>query len=308
MLAMTMVVRAADAKQILCSDASISEKGILFQCLPDIIKKAPDPLLKPAPKGWPDEIKTINYPASSDKSQQPMLVRTAKSREKCPLLVGLHTWSGGYTQAGGEVVYARWCMENDWHFIHPDFRGPNMRPDACGSKKAVQDIIDAIEYMQKNHNVDPDRIYLIGVSGGGYASLLMAGRAPKILAGVSAWASISDIRAWWEQKSIGKKKSKYAKDIEKSTGGRPDQDKKAARECVKRSPMTYLDQAAGVNLDINAGVTDGHEGGSVPFTHSLYAFNRVVPEQDRLPTEFISIMQSSTGLPNNVKANGPNGG
>ena len=167
---------------------------------------------------WPKQVQSIRYPASIDKSSQPMLQYTAKSKEKRPLLVGLHTWSGGYMQAGGEVAYARWCIERDWHFIHPHFRGPNWTSDACGSEKVVQDIIDAVKYVIKEHNVDVNRIYLIGVSGGGYASLLMAGRAPDIWAGVSAWVPISDIHAWWEQKDAGKH-SKYARHIEKAVGG-----------------------------------------------------------------------------------------
>lgn len=162
----------------------------------------------------------------------------------------------------GEVVYARWCIEKDWHFIHPHFRGPNRSPDACGSEKAVQDIIDAVEYMKQHHKVDPDRIYLVGVSGGGYASLLMAGRAPHLGAGVSAWVPISDVRAWWQPKDQGGP-PKNARDIEKAVGGRPDQNSRAVQECVKRSAITYLHKASGVNLDINAGVADGHKGGEV---------------------------------------------
>jgi len=250
---------------------------------------------EPAPKGWPESVRKVMYRASSDGSEQPMLMYTASGKEKRPLLVGLHTWSGTYEQAGGEAVYARWCIENDWHFIHPHFRGPNWTPAACGSELVVQDILDAVAYMKQHYAVDSSRVYLVGVSGGGYASLLMAGRAPKVWAGVSAWASISDIRAWWEQKNA--QGSKYATHIEKAVGGRPDQNKTAARECEKRSPLTYLGQAGGVNLDINAGVTDGHKGGSVPFTHSLHAFNHVAPESDAVDSVFIESFYEKQALP-----------
>lgn len=247
-------------------------------------------------KGWPKEVQSVEYPASIDRSQQPMLIFKAESKEKRPLLVGLHTWSGDYEQAGGEVVYARWCIEKDWHFIHPHFRGPNWTPDACGSEKVVQDIIDAVKYMKNNHNVDTNRIYLVGSSGGGHASLLMAGRAPDIWAGVSAWVPISDIHEWWKQKDMVKN-SKYARHIEKAVGGRPDQNKKALQECIKRSPVTYLQNASGVNLDINAGITDGHKGGSVPFTHSLYAFNKLVPERNRIDPKRIGEFYENQALP-----------
>ncbi len=252
-----------------------------------------------AVEGWPDGVRSTTYPATIDKTQQPTLVYTAQSDKERPLLVGLHTWSGGYKQAGGEVVCARWCIENDWHFIHPDFRGPNWTPDACGSDKAVQDIVDAVEYMKTHHNVDADRIYLVGASGGGHASILLAGRAPEIWAGVSSWVPISDIRAWWEENREGPH-SGYADHIEKAVGGRPDSSEAAARECVKRSPLTYLKNAASVNLDINAGITDGHEGGSVPFTHSLHAFNQVVPEEQRVPNDFIHAFYETRQLPSGM--------
>lgn len=159
------------------------------------------------------------------------------------------------------------------------FRGPNTNPDACGSDKVVQDILDAVDYMKKHHPVDEDRIYIVGASGGGHAALLMAGRAPDVWAGVSSWVPISDVRAWWEHTNQAKAKMRYARDIENVVGGKPDQDEQAAAECIKRSPITYLHQASKVNLDINAGVFDGRKG-SVPFTQSLKAFNAVVPEED----------------------------
>ncbi len=256
---------------------------------------------RPAPKEWPPEIRAIDYPASADNSRQPMLAYRPTAQGKRPLLVGLHTWSGDYRQAGGEVAYARWCMERGWYFIHPNFRGPNWHPDACGSDKVVQDIVDAVEYMKQHNDIDGDRIYLAGVSGGGHAALLMAGRTPQLWAGVSAWVPIADIRAWWEQKAD----TNYARQIEKAVGGRADQSGAAARECVKRSPATYLDKASGVNLDINAGVTDGHGGGSVPFTHALNAFNSIVPAADRIDPRFAAAFYEQQQLPQGMAAAAP---
>jgi len=249
---------------------------------------------QPAPKGWPNEVKVVRYASSLDKTAQPMLVYAARASSERPLLVGLHTWSGGYTQAGAEVAYAQWCMEHDWHFIHPHFRGPNRHPQATGSEFAVQDIIDAVNTMKLHHDVDSERIYLVGVSGGGHAALLLAGRAPKIWAGVSAWCPISDIQAWWAQSKA--RGNKYAGDIERSVGGRPETDTSAAAECVRRSPLTYLQKAAAVNLDINHGIHDGRQG-SVPFTHSLHAFNRVVTKRDRIATAAIDAFYAQQDLP-----------
>ena len=101
----------------------------------------------------------------------------------------------------------------------------------------------------------------------------MAGRAPDLWAGVSAWCGISDIAAWHEQCS-GTKFSRYAEHIEKALGGAPDNEERRT-SATHRSPNHWLSRAAGVNLDISHGVHDGRTG-SVPFSHSLHAFDKVV--------------------------------
>ena len=70
-------------------------------------------------------------------------------------------------------------------------------------------------------------------------------------------------------------------------------------------PLTYLDNAAGVNLDINAGIYDGHKGGSVPFTHSFYAFNKVVPEKERIAPAVIEKFFANQALPDSLQKAAP---
>ena len=249
--------------------------------------------------GWPAQTRKIAIPSTSDQSTQPAVFYRAQKAGKRPLLVGLHTWSSGYAQGGGEVVYARWCIEQQWHFVHPHFRGPNWTKSAMGSDLAVQDILDSVEYMKAHCDVDEDRIYLVGVSGGGYASLLMAGRAPQVWAGVSAWCSISDIEKWWRFHAFKDKKyqpGKYAQQIERALGGRPDVTRPLKDEAARRSPLMHLPGAEGVNLDINHGIQDGRRG-SVPFTHSIEAFNRIAKPADRLTREQTQEYYSSLRLP-----------
>lgn len=242
---------------------------------------------------WPKGVTDVEYVSTGDGTQQPALAYAAKSTDRRPLLVGLHTWSGNYRQGGGEEVFARWCVDMDWHFIHPDFRGPNWTPDALGSDLMVADITSAVEYMKRTHAVDSDRIYLVGVSGGGHAAMLMAGRRPEIWAGVSAWAGISDINAWWDE--CNESNRKYAQHIEKACGGKPT-DPKVLEQCTYRSPITYLTAAGSVNFDINHGINDGRNG-SVPFTHSLHAFNQVAATADRLSATEITEYYKTTRRP-----------
>src|SRR5690606_2644791 len=63
-----------------------------------------------------------------------------------PLVVSLHTWSGDYRQKDTLIHF---CIHRGFHYIHPNFRGPNQNPEAMGSDKVVSDIDDAIDYLLK---------------------------------------------------------------------------------------------------------------------------------------------------------------
>jgi poly(3-hydroxybutyrate) depolymerase len=259
---------------------------ILLAALPARAKK---------PRPWPEGVQEIKYPSAADDSMQPAMYYAPESEEPVPLLVGLHTWSGDYTQRSG-ITYAGWCVRRKWAFIFPDFRGPNRRPEATGSELVVQDILSAVEYVKKQVNVDENRIYLVGASGGGYTALLMAGRAPDVWAGVSAWVPISDLKAWYHEKE-GKG---YGAQVAASCGGAPGSSDAVDEEYRKRSPLTWLANARGVNLDINAGIHDGHNG-SVPISHSLNAFNAVAKPEDRIPEEDIRYFVEKESVPPHLK-------
>ena len=182
-----------------------------------------------------------------------------RANDPRPLLVGLHSWSEGYRQ-DESVIYAEWCIANGWVFIHPHFRGPNGSPQTTGSELVIGGVLSAVEYAKAHARVDEGRVYVVGWSGGGHLGLLLAGRAPEMWAGISAWVPISDLNAWYEQsRRLG---TKYAREIAASCGGRPAGDSAVARECRKRLPFTYLERAGGMPLDINHDIRDGY--GAVP--------------------------------------------
>ena len=237
-------------------------------------------------KGYPEGIQEIRYPVEADNSEQPALFWKPEGTDgKVPLLVAMHTWSGNYRQPGGETKYAEWCVQNDWIFLHPDFRGRNRSPESMGSDLVIADIRAAVEWAKENASVDETRIYAIGVSGGGHATQLLAGRTPEIWAGISSWCGISDIAAW-HRETTEADRGNYAKDIEMALGGPPTPGSPEAKDAAHRSPLTWLENASTVPLDINHGVSDGRTG-SVPFTHSLHAWNAIVPKEEQLSTDFI---------------------
>lgn len=254
-------------------------------------KKAVQPAKKPA---LPPEVKETDYPCTIDNSKQKAMFFVAKGKQPRPLLVALHTWGGSYKQSCR--YYAEYCVKNNWNFIFPHFRGPNWTPDACGSDKAVQDIADAVAYMKKIGKVDESRVYLMGGSGGGHATLLLAGRHPELWTAVSAWCPISDIAAWHDECLKDKRYKGYSMHIRKACGGIPGENAQAKASAVKRSPLTYLANASGLKVDINAGIHDGHNG-SVPVSHSLNAFNVLADAKDRLSKEDIDFITREEKIP-----------
>jgi acetyl esterase/lipase len=238
-------------------------------------------------------VRAIQYRSAADNSLQPALFYNPGGAEPKPLLIALHSWSGDYTQAN--PAYGLWCIAKGWVLMHPNFRGVNDHPDACGSELAVKDILSAVEHAKINCQIDESRIYLIGASRGGYASLLMAGRAPEVWAGVSAWCPIYDLRTWYADTK--QRKLRYAEMLEKVCGGAPGSSPEADEDYRMRSASAWLERARGrVNLSINTGITDGHNG-SVPVGHTLRAFNAVAALVDRIPEPVIARMEHAPEMP-----------
>lgn len=209
-----------------------------------------------------------------DGEKQPLLywAPPEAKKQETPLFVFLHSWSSDYLQDNEK--WLRTCVEHGWIWLHPNFRGVNQSPKACGSRYARQDILDSIDLVCQKFKVDRTRIYLAGVSGGGHMSLLMAGHHPDRFSAVSAWVGPTDLAEWYRFHCKDGEPQKYAQMIAKSLGGRPGSSPTIDQEYRDRSPVFHLHRAGELPVSIWAGVQDGHTG-SVPVSHSLRAFNAV---------------------------------
>lgn len=250
---------------------------------------APHTWAGPIP-GWQPEIREESYLSGADGSMQPTLFYDPAGGKPAPLLVALHTWGGNYKQP--EPGYAAWCIQKGWVFAHPDFRGPNRTPQACGSELVIEDIRSLVAWAQQKAQVDPRRIYLIGCSGGGYAAMLLAGRMPDLWAGVSQWCGIFDLRQWHAKH----KGATYGKMLESACGGAPGSSPEVDEEFRKRSASHWFAGAVNVPMDLNTGILDGHKG-SVPIDHSLNAFNALANPADRIAEADIESMTRTATVP-----------
>lgn len=221
----------------------------------------------------------IEVKSTLDQSMQPSLIWAPKSAKASPtpLFVFLHSWSGNYKQ--NNAKWLKEAQQRGWIYLHPNFRGVNQQPEACGSRLARQDILDAIDYVIQHYDVDQSRIYLAGSSGGGHMTMLMVGHHPDRFSAASAWVGISDLADWYRFHVKDGKPQRYAQMILKSLTAKPGTSKEVDAQYRDRSPLYWIANASEVPLDLNAGVTDGQTG-SVPFMHTLKAYNQLAKKNN----------------------------
>ncbi|MEO1269620.1 MAG: prolyl oligopeptidase family serine peptidase [Myxococcota bacterium] len=265
--------------------------ALVFLSLGSMAEAAPE---------WPPWIRTVAYPSKADNTQQlTQFYHPRQATEPVPLLVGLHSWGGGYTQRLG-IAYAQWAVQHDWAFIHPDFRGPNRGPDTTGSDLVVEDIISAVEYAFEHANIDRDRVYVIGYSGGGHVGLLLAARAPSYWTAISAWGAISDLALW--HREVTTVAPRYLHTLEACCGGPPGTNPDVDNQYRRRSPLGILERARDrVAIDLNAGLYDGHQGAPVPVRQALLAFNALAQPHDTFSQEEIEHITQKADIPTHLK-------
>lgn len=198
---------------------------------------------------------------------QPAIIHRAAEKGR-PLVIKLHTWSGDYRQ---HDPFREWAQRNGWNYIHPDFQGPNNRPEACLSDRVIADIDEAIDFGISTLGADESRVFIVGESGGGHAALGYALRGNRKIKSVQAWVPVTDLELWYADCSKNSRLQKYARDMERITGKPGVFD---AREARRRSPAHMSVPAKLPEIHIFAGYHDGHTG-SVSIRHSLAFFNHI---------------------------------
>lgn len=232
----------------------------------------------------------IEVQSTADGTMQPSYLAVpasaADARRRMPLVVMLHTWNSDlearYTRIESDV------LPRGWLALTPNFRGPNNHPEGCGSVLAQQDILDAVTWVRSRFPVDERRVYLIGWSGGGFMTMLMAARYPHLWAAASAGAGISDLGAWYEEHRTGT----HGSELRACFGGAPSDSESVARRYREQSPITYLRPGLNVPLDLAAGKDDPE----VSVRHTLKAFRALAP--DALSEEEIArLLADADNLP-----------
>lgn len=208
-------------------------------------------------------MREISVISTLDGTSQPSLFFHPGGEDPVPLAVGLHTWS--YDRFNQEKNYLPLAEKFGFALLLPEFRGANLTSnprcaDACGSRLARQDVIDAVRHVCENHAIDRSNVFLLGCSGGGHMALLAAETAPELFRAVEVWCAVSDLVEWHAFQP--RCRSNYAPHIEACLGGAPET---RLEEYVCRSPARHVEALKNLPVSIHHGRHDD----VVPYRHSV---------------------------------------
>jgi pimeloyl-ACP methyl ester carboxylesterase len=140
-------------------------------------------------------------------------------------------------------------------------------------------VAEAIDWAIAHAGVDAARVYAMGLSGGGMMALLMAGRHPERVTAVAAWGPVYDLPVFYQQ-ALG---THYTGQIWRVCGGDPRRPGPAQDECLRRSPVTYLDTAREEAVPVYLG--QGLGDTLLRPSNAANAFNQLADPEDRLSAE-----------------------
>ena len=114
------------------------------------------------------------------------------SQGPSPLLVFLH----GRSLSGSDLTMVKKYgvlheMEKKGRFVPGYVIGPQVKK---GESWNPDKILQLVEYMIRNYNIDSSRIYIAGMSLGGYGTLHFAGKYPKRVTAAVALCGGGDVR------------------------------------------------------------------------------------------------------------------
>jgi pimeloyl-ACP methyl ester carboxylesterase len=222
---------------------------------------------------WGEAFELVSIPSSKDGKAQKAYVHKSTGDSPRPLLVSLHTWGGKFSQVD---PLAQLAVAANWNYIHPDFRGPNVSPEACLSPLVISDVDDAVSSMLGQGKVDEKNVFLVGVSGGAHVACGMLLKSTHSFRRILAWAPITDLVKWYEECSQKPNRLNYVKDILACAGNADGQ--LNSQEAKARSPMWMeFPSTPPSGIDIYEGIDDGWKG-NVPISHSIRFYNRLADQ------------------------------
>lgn len=212
--------------------------------------------------------------SSIDSTTQIIYYYKSTAKKRMPLVVQLHSWSYPADSLKTSGLDTETISKN-YNYLFPNFRGVNNQIKACCSNFVISDIDEAIDWAIKNMNVDRKQIYIVGYSGGGYATLAMYMKSRHEIKAFSAWVPIADIGSWYRE-SV-ERKNKYSAEIIKCTTETGSFDTLKARDRSPQFWKTPVKKRSKSTIQIFAGIHDGYTG-PVPISQSVGFYNKLLSD------------------------------
>ncbi len=177
--------------------------------------RTPTPTLSPTPTLTPTRVVaptvvTVNIASSAVDGLQNwgyLRLPTGYSpAEPAPLVVAFHSWGGSADEViqgdGGQgAFYANGVTDRGWLLLAPQLYRLG-QPWHVAVLDVQRRIVELVDEVRARYGVDQLRIYLIGISGGGYRSVMMAAKYPDVFAAAVDVKGFTNITDWyWEDHS-----------------------------------------------------------------------------------------------------------
>ena len=214
----------------------------------------------------------VDIPSTYDTDKQKAFFY--RSRSTKPLIVSLHSWGGTYSQKDSLALFS---YQQDWNYIHPDYRGAQWNPNSCCFPPSVQDIDDAIHYAILHGNVDTNNIFVIGKSGGGSGVLAAFLKSKFKNLNCMAWSPITDHVAWHDEVLLDTiLKKKYFNKILIGTNSKDTFNVTMAKaKSVQYMVVDSFSEYKSKKLTIYEGILDGIKG-STSIAQSIKFYNHLL--------------------------------
>jgi len=242
--------------------------------------------LPPEPPGYAQ----IKITSTADGAEQDavLVVPQRELAEPRSLVIYLHGWSVDFTDRRPDLEAD--AEKRGWLLLQPNFRGRYV--NHCGNELAQQDILDAANWAKQNYGIDPHHVYLVGFSGGGFLSLIMAYKYPQEFAAISAWSGFGDLLENYAELMAADPENRYAREMRSCFGGDPLVSPEVADRFREREPINYL--VAGMELpplDLNSQKEDP----LVNPQRILRVFQKLAPQM--ITNEEIAVFQRAVDYP-----------